>query len=322
MAAGVRDRSLQRPTTVPSIFGNGYAASKTTKNGRAVRHTKARTTAISGKHGASSGAKPRLISTEHPSQPTPPIPPPRLSRREQQTAVIGTPSDKSMFGDPSTGTSLAAEGVTADGPDVERLMILFLDALESRDESIQKLTARLRCIERHHEGVGFHNQPLYGAGSGEREPTDAGIEGGNTGLEGTPPPLPARRLRTPDSVNRHGAIGWGASNRSQQSSLSFCKGHDEKDSAGAVATSQQQQGALTSGDHQDHDCDDLRWKLEVERRDMRRRLDSMKSEMERVIGQFRARAERAETKAAAAEERARMKAFRYFENNPERNRLR
>ena len=58
--------------------------------------------------------------------------------------------------------------------------------------------------------------------------------------------------------------------------------------------------------------EDLRWKLETERRNVRERLEAMKGEVERVVGQFRARAERAEAAAASAEKRATVKALQYL----------
>lgn len=199
-----------------------------------------------------------------------------------------------------------------------------MDALESRDESIKKLVVRVRCLERQNKGLGVPPRPLRGEGSVERElrPAEACVEGENISLEGTgeatadaePSSLPSRDPPTPGRIDRHGAVSSGASSPSQPSSLPFCRGYENLDGTGPEATSQLQQSALSAVEHQYHDRDHLRWKLELERRDMRRRLDWMKSEMERVIGQFRGRTERAEAKAASAEERARMKALRYFEN--------
>lgn len=323
MPTGIRKRSLQRPTTAHSFFGNGCVTSNTTKKERAVRQTKARTIASSGKCGPSSGGTPILAPRERRPQPLPPAPPPRLLRREQQMTAISALRNKSAFDDPFSGMSLVPEDGSADDLAVERFTRLLLDALESRDESIKNLVVRVRCLERQNKGLGVPHRPLRGEGSVEHEvlTAEGRAEGENISLEGTgeatadaePPPLPARDPPTPGRIDRHCAVSGGASSPFQPSSLPFCRGYEKLDGTGPVATSQLQQSAPSLVDHQYHDRDHLRWKLELERRDMRRRLDWMKSEMERVIGQFRGRTERAEAKAASAEERARTKALRYFE---------
>ncbi|CAM9419628.1 unnamed protein product [Sphacelaria rigidula] len=217
--------------------------------------------------------------------PLPPPPLPSLPRRTSNSIEYSPDLSvdlQSGFGvrlpQSSRGDSTTESAGDSSPRSLEAMVKVLVASLAARDKSIQDLNARMRGLEQTRQ---LQNEdhckliPTVGHdGCSDRESANQAEEIG-------------RKCPHSNREGQGGTLSDGPRKR------------QEYDAAKSYST--------------DDNLEDVRWRMETERRAMRLKLEAMRGQVERTVGQFKGRVERAEAWAVSAEDRAMTKAARYLQ---------
>lgn len=223
----------------------------------------------------------------------PPPPLPLLPRRTSNS--IGYSPDVSVNtqsgsgvrpSETSRGNSTTEPAGESPPQSLEATVQVLVASLAARDESIRDLNARMRGLEQARSLQNEdHCKPLSTAGGDERFDIESACQ-----TEG--------RGRKYPQPNREGQAGTQSDDPRERQKYDAARIHSTDDN-----------------------LEDVRWRMETERRAMRLKLEAMKGQVERVVGQCKGRVERAEAWALSAEDRAMTKAARYLQETKSKEKV-